>query len=116
MRWLRREVEATGRVGFVHAEVSALLKEGNEVQGAILTSGKTIRADLTILASGAWTGNLIDSKGHLTATGQVLAYLDLTPSEQERLKSMPTILNMSTGLFIITPWNWSPEIAAAYAA
>jgi len=89
----------------LHAEVVELLKEGRKVTGVQLKDGARIEAELTILATGAWTGKLVDLRGRATATGQVLLYLDLTDEEQERFGKMPVLLNMSTGLFIIPPAN-----------
>ncbi len=103
MCWLRRAVESTDRIKFLHGEAEQLLKSGKKVHGAVLRDGRTIEADLVILATGAWTGKLVDLRGRATATGQVLAYVDLTAAEQARLEKMPVLLNMSTGLFIIPP-------------
>jgi sarcosine oxidase/L-pipecolate oxidase len=67
--------------------------------------GGVRRAELVIVATGAWTGGLVDLRGRATATGQALVYLDLTAEEQEELGKMPVLLNVSTGIFIIPPSN-----------
>jgi sarcosine oxidase/L-pipecolate oxidase len=103
MRWLRSQVEATNRVTFIHGEVNSLQRTGKIVTGVALKNGTRLHAELTVLATGAWTGSLVDLRGRATATGQVLLYLPLTPAEQARLSNMPVLLNMSTGLFIIPP-------------
>jgi sarcosine oxidase / L-pipecolate oxidase len=111
IRWLRHTVESTRQVTFLHGEAERLLKTGKTVHGAVLKDGRTIQADLVILATGAWTGNLVDLRGRATATGQVLAYVDLTAAEQTRLEKMPILLNMSSGLFIIPPKDRLLKIA-----
>jgi sarcosine oxidase/L-pipecolate oxidase len=111
MIWLRKQVEATGRVTFVQDQATSLEYAGSKATGAHLKSGKTLRADLTILATGAWSGSLIDLRGRVEATGQVLCYLPLTPSEQERMGKIPVLLNMSTGLFMIPPRNNTLKVA-----
>ncbi|KAG0649829.1 L-pipecolate oxidase [Hyphodiscus hymeniophilus] len=111
MVWLRRKVELSGRVGFRHVEVETLIKEGKKVVGVKLADGEKVRADLVILATGAWTGKLVDLRGRAQATGQVLAYLPITEEEQERFRDMPVLLNMSTGLFIIPPRNRILKVA-----
>jgi sarcosine oxidase/L-pipecolate oxidase len=58
-----------------------------------------------ILATGAWTGALVNLQGRATATGQILAYFPITDDEQAHLRKMPVLLNMTTGLFIIPPAN-----------
>ncbi|KAG4418249.1 hypothetical protein IFR04_008607 [Cadophora malorum] len=111
MLWLRRKVEATGRVEFKQGEVVSLVKDGRKVTGAKLTTGKVESADLVILATGAWSGKLIDLRGRAQATGQVLCYLDITKEEQEKLGKCPVLLNMSTGMFIIPPSNGVLKVA-----
>ncbi len=111
MLWLRHQVNSTKRVSILHGEAIHLLKRGSKVHGAKLQDGRSIQADLVILATGAWTGKLINLQGRATATGQVLAYLSLTASEQDRLSKMPVLLNMSTGIFIIPPKNRMLKVA-----
>ncbi len=111
MKWLRRRVEATGRVTFKTGEAISLVRSGRKVTGVKLKDGTTLSADLVILATGAWTGKLVDLRGRATATGQVLCYLELSEEEQERLGKMPVILNMSTGMFIIPPRNRLLKVA-----
>ncbi len=111
MLWLRKQVEALGRVDFRQGEVTSLVKDGNKVTGAKLTSGEIVGADLVIVATGAWTGKLVDLRGRAQATGQVLCYLDITAEEQERLSKCPVLLNMSSGMFIIPPSNRVLKVA-----
>ena len=103
MRWLRSKVQSTGRVEFKQGEAVSLLREGKKVTGVKLSDGSELHTELIILATGAWTGKLVDLRGRAQATGQVLAYLPITEEEQETLGRMPVLLNMSTGLFIIPP-------------
>ncbi|CZT43064.1 related to fructosyl amino acid oxidase [Rhynchosporium secalis] len=111
MIWLRKKVEATGRVDTKQGEVVSLVKDGKKVTGAKLTSGKVESADLVILATGAWSGKLVDLQGRAQATGQVLCYLDITEEEQKKLGKCPVLLNMSTGMFIIPPANRTLKVA-----
>ncbi|BFZ64860.1 hypothetical protein YB2330_006013 [Saitoella coloradoensis] len=68
-------------------------------------------AELTILATGAWTGGLLDLSGRALSTGQTMAYLSLTPEEEARLRDMPVVLNLSTGWFTFPPRNGLLKIA-----
>lgn len=114
MDWLYRRVLSTGRVKFLNGTVVSLLHSAHDkshVTGVRLSSGEQLQADLTLLATGAWTPSLIPLAGHAVATGQVLAYMDLTDDEQARLANAPTLLNMSTGYFIITPSDKTLKIA-----
>ena len=103
MAWLYRQVEATGRVRFVGGTVASLNRDGTTVTGARLADGRILSADLVVLATGAWTNSLLDLSGRATATGQAVAYLDLTDVEQEQLKDIPVFLNLTNGLFVIPP-------------
>ncbi|KAF2097483.1 FAD dependent oxidoreductase, partial [Rhizodiscina lignyota] len=105
MRYLRRQVESLGRVRFVTGTIKAFIKsaDGNRIDGAVLSDGTKLTASLTIVAAGAWSPALVDLRGIVTATGQVLSYVELSREEQEYLSKCPTQLNMSTGLFVVPP-------------
>jgi sarcosine oxidase/L-pipecolate oxidase len=105
MVWLRELVESLGRVRFVEASVMKLLidHKTNTVSGVRLSDSSEIKADLTMLAAGAWTASLIDLRGICKATGQVLCYMPVSAAEEAVLSKRPTILNLSHGLFMIPP-------------
>ncbi|KZF22486.1 FAD dependent oxidoreductase [Xylona heveae TC161] len=115
MRYARSKLEATGRVECRKGEVKRLLQRstssGKEIAGVELIDGSTITAELTVLTAGAWSGRLVDLRGRVQATGQVVAYVRLTPEEQERLQNMPVLLNLSTGMFIFPPRNCLLKVA-----
>jgi sarcosine oxidase/L-pipecolate oxidase len=114
MRVLHSQVKATSRVNFLVGEVTSLLSSptnAQQITGVTLKTGSKLEADLVILATGAWTPSLIDLRGRAQATGQVLCYLPLSPSEQATLEKMPVLLNMSSGLFIIPPSNQILKVA-----
>ncbi|RPB11579.1 FAD dependent oxidoreductase [Morchella conica CCBAS932] len=107
MRRLRARVEESGRVRFVVGEVVGLLGggdgDGGVVEGVVLKDGTEMRAELTVLAAGAWSPGLVDLGGRAVPTGQVVGYVDLTEEEQRRYEGMPVILNFTTGLFVLPP-------------
>lgn len=103
MEWFSARVQAEGRVKFVDAKVRELLTEGRKVVGAKLSNGKELRAKWVMVAAGAWSSDLVDLRGRVEATGHVLGYMDITDAEQEELGKRPVILNLTTGVFIITP-------------
>ena len=111
MAWLYEKTRETGRVEFVQGTVTSLIHDENTVTGANLSDGRSLSADLVVLATGAWTASLLDLDGQATATGQVVGYVDISEEEQEKLGKMPTLLNLSTGLFIIPPSNRVLKIA-----
>lgn len=118
MRWLRRQVEGTHRVEFLKGTVKRLLSADNTtIKGAILDDGSEVRANLTILAAGAWTPTLLDMRGILQATGQIMSYIELSDHEAAELSKTPTQLNMSTGItkhagcFAVPPPHPSQQIS-----
>ncbi|KIX99922.1 uncharacterized protein Z520_04559 [Fonsecaea multimorphosa CBS 102226] len=104
---LRRiQSESGGRVTIrPGAQVARLVFSGSNCQGVELAGagGEQIHADLTVVAAGAWSPSLIDLQGRCLATGQTMAYLDITPEEQAAMENRPTIMNMSKGMFVIPP-------------
>ncbi|KAJ4293911.1 hypothetical protein N0V88_005425 [Collariella sp. IMI 366227] len=112
MAWYLARVRETNRVTFISGTVLSLTHNSTStVTGAKLTDGRHLTADLTIVAAGAWTGGLVDLAGQAVATAQVLGYIPLTPQEQSFLSTMPVVLNLSTGLFIIPPTDNVLKIA-----
>jgi sarcosine oxidase/L-pipecolate oxidase len=96
-----------------HAEVERLLFDDNnhKTTGVVLKNTEVLKADLVVLATGAWTPQLVDLGGIAEATGQVLAYIQISDEEQAQLAHMPTILSFATGIFIIPPRNNELKIA-----
>lgn len=105
MIWLREKVEKLNRVNFVESGVKKVIIDHNTnvVSGVRLFDSSELKADLTILAAGAWTASLIDLRGICKATGQVICYMPISEAEEAALSKQPTILNLSHGLFMIPP-------------
>ncbi|ERS99061.1 fructosyl amino acid oxidasesarcosine [Sporothrix schenckii 1099-18] len=119
MAWVLRRVQAAGRVQFVRGRVASLeiQTDGSKVVGVRLEDGRTLKADLTIAATGAWTESLVGGTslaGSLAATGQVLGYVPLVNEEEHaHVASMPVVLNLTSGLFVIPPAPGSRELKVA---
>lgn len=115
MRWLWAKVQSSGRIDFVAGEAIRLVLSPTkeEVTGAILTTGETLSADVTILATGAWTGQFIDIRGVASARGMCVGYMDLGEDEAGALKDMPVHYNMGNGLYFFPPGNGRNEIKVA---
>ncbi|OJD27927.1 hypothetical protein ACJ73_00673 [Blastomyces percursus] len=129
VRFAKKKIDEIGKVECRTGEVKRILSTPNpgdcqkgakgadapsaraKITGVELADGTTITADLVILATGAWTGGLVDLRGKAEATGQALAYIRISDEEQAKLANMPTVLNFSTGMFIIPPRNNILKIA-----
>jgi sarcosine oxidase/L-pipecolate oxidase len=114
MCYLWQKVLGTGRVDVrTGAQVRRLLFDDTrtDVRGVELESGERITADATILALGAWTPKFVDLRGIASSTGQVLAYVNITPEEEARLAQNPVFICYRTGMFIIPPRNGVLKVA-----
>ncbi|KAG9240830.1 FAD dependent oxidoreductase [Calycina marina] len=112
MIFLHHLASSTNRITFLIGTATSLIfSPSSSVLGVNLSPSQQLHADLTILATGAWTPSLIDLRGRATATGQTLCYLPLTSLEQASLSSMPIFFNMSDGCFIIPPRNQILKVA-----
>lgn len=105
VRYAKKLLDAEGKVRFATGEVTRLLyaNDQRKVTGVLLADGRSVSADLVVLATGAWTAKLVDLRGRAISTGQAVAFLRISDEEQRRLEDMPTILNFATGFFIIPP-------------
>ncbi|KAH8897440.1 sarcosine oxidase [Thozetella sp. PMI_491] len=74
------------------------------VLGVHVASGTFIPAVHVVLATGAWTDAVVDGVDHaVLASAQPVGFIQLTPAEAERLRKMPVITNMDTGVFCFPP-------------
>lgn len=105
---LRDRCIASG-VSFItgpHGHVSSLeyAKDGSGKVTAVRTINNTrITGDQFILATGAWTANLVPSWNSMVATAQIVGFVRLTPAEVQALKDLPIMFNLSTGFFSFPP-------------
>lgn len=83
----------------------------NQCTGVVCRNGVSLSADLTILASGAWTPSLVNLQNRCLATGQALGYLKITKEEQDYLTDTPVVINWTRGTFVIPPQNQELKIA-----
>jgi sarcosine oxidase/L-pipecolate oxidase len=114
MRYLWKKIVSTGRVNVrTGAEVSRLLFDGSrsDVLGVELANGEHVKADITVMAMGAWTPKFVDFRGVASSTGQVLAYINITPEEETRLTQNPVFICYKTGMFIIPPRDGVLKVA-----
>ncbi|KAF5016652.1 hypothetical protein F66182_11601, partial [Fusarium sp. NRRL 66182] len=63
MKWLYKQAKATGRIQFVNGKVTELVTEGDRVIGAKLSDSEVLKADVVMVAAGAWSGSLVDLRG-----------------------------------------------------
>ena len=105
MEYMKDIVTKEGRVSFIDATVKRLVlsADGNRIDGVELTDGNTINADLTIVATGAWTSSLVDLRGRASARGQGLMYVTLTDEEAKEMKDVAVHLKLTSGMLYCPP-------------
>lgn len=105
MRDLEQKVRRRNRVKFVQGEVKHLSVDpsGRRIEGAELSDGQRLGADMTILATGAWTPALLDLRGRASTTAQVMAYYDVSEEAAMALADVPVHLNIASGCFFFPP-------------
>ncbi|KAL0934313.1 fructosyl-amino acid oxidase [Colletotrichum truncatum] len=112
MKHFTARLQALNRVEFVSGTAARLnYSSTSAVTGATLEDGRVLSADLVVVAAGAWTSRLVDLEGQVSATGQVVGYIDITPEELAVLSKMPVVLSFSTGLFMIPPSGLQVKVA-----
>ena len=98
--WKRGNAE---RLLLASPTTSSTAHPKQRITGVGLSDGSEIQAELVILALGAWSGALLDLRGRVEASGQILAYVPISSSEAQSLRKMPVLLNLGTGMFAIPP-------------
>ena len=83
-------------VGFDHTTLGT-------IRAARTLAGAEVFADLFILAAGAWAASLVPMYNSTLSTGQVLAYLRLSPEEMVKYQQLPIYVNFGTGWFNFPP-------------
>ncbi|BGP20106.1 hypothetical protein JCM10213_002643 [Rhodosporidiobolus nylandii] len=97
-------------VKFLAGEASSLITSTTSasskpvVKGVRLVDGRTLKADVTILATGSWTPKLLPELAtSCLPTGQTVATIILSEEEREKYKDMPVSLFMDTGFYCFPP-------------
>ncbi|KAK4051216.1 hypothetical protein OIV83_003038 [Microbotryomycetes sp. JL201] len=94
---------------FIAGEATNLMFEDRDngkrrVRGVKLRDGREISADMTVLASGAWTSLLLpECAQDLLPTGQVVGTIQLTKQEADMYKDVPVTLLLDTGFYCFPP-------------
>ncbi|KAJ9633021.1 hypothetical protein, variant [Exophiala oligosperma] len=83
---------------------------GGRSQGVTLEDGTVLKADLVIVAAGAWSNRLVDLGSRQTPVGHEVAWIKVTPEEEARWKNMSITTNLSTGLNMFPPYHGEIKI------
>ncbi|KAK9450167.1 FAD dependent oxidoreductase [Limtongia smithiae] len=83
------------------------------VTGLKLEDRTVFPADLVIAATGAWTDSLVPLSSRTLATGQPVAFVQLTDAEYEATKHLPVYINFVSGFYAFPPHPESKIVKAA---
>ena len=104
-----------------NAELADLIVESGDVKGVKTVDGREFRADKVILCTGSWTAahpalkGLIP-EGLITATGQVIAAVQLDDMEREKYKDIPITFNYGNGSgWYSFPVSWRLMVGVRHA-
>ncbi|WVQ81936.1 hypothetical protein IAT38_004063 [Cryptococcus sp. DSM 104549] len=87
-------------------------EDGKDVKGVKSADGRTFEADKVIVALGSWTpshpalGGLLP-QGLITATGQTVAAVQLSPEDQKRYADIPVSMHFDGSAYYSFPPNES---------
>ncbi|KAH7121545.1 putative fructosyl amino acid oxidase [Dactylonectria macrodidyma] len=87
-----------------HGTVESLETVGSRITGVKTAAGTKLSADTVVLATGAWTNNLVPDIDHsIMAVGQPVGFIQLTPQEAAGMRGMPVMMDMDSGVFCFPP-------------
>jgi sarcosine oxidase / L-pipecolate oxidase len=84
--------------------------EDGRVKGVTLVNGASIAASLVIVAAGAWSNKLVDVGSRIHPIGHEVAWIRVTPEEEQRWKHMSITTNMSTGINLFPPYRGEVKV------
>ncbi|KAH8660145.1 FAD dependent oxidoreductase [Xylariales sp. PMI_506] len=105
IRFLAHQCSLAG-VSFItgaRGTVTSLLRDGKRVVGVQTKAQVELHCDLLILATGAWTAQLLNMSQVSVSTAQPVGFMQLTPEEAAELSKCPVMINFSTGWFAFPP-------------
>ncbi|KAI0783071.1 FAD dependent oxidoreductase [Abortiporus biennis] len=103
---LQSKVEALGGKVIPGKAVTSLLQKDGKTSGVKCADGSEYEAELVVLASGSWTASTfttLDLKKTCLATGQSVAFIQLTPEEAKLYSNVPVYLDFESGFYMFPP-------------
>ncbi|KAK9349645.1 FAD dependent oxidoreductase [Lipomyces doorenjongii] len=100
---------------FIESKVDEIIYSADRtiVTGVQLDGGKMLRCDFAVIAAGAWTDTLVPSESRMMATGQPVAFIQLTEEEYIKYKHLPIYINFVSGFYVFPPHPESHIVKAA---
>ncbi|KAK9323055.1 FAD dependent oxidoreductase [Lipomyces orientalis] len=100
---------------FIKSRVDEILYSADHstVTGVKLDSNNVFICDFAVIAAGAWTDTLVPSESRMLATGQPVAFIQLTEEEYSKYKHLPIYINFVSGFYVFPPHPESHVVKAA---
>ena len=90
--------------------VGRIILEDGVSKGVLLEDGSTVKAELVVVAAGAWSNKLVYLERRINPIAHEVAWIKVTPEEAEQWKNMSITTNFSTGLNMFPPYNGEIKI------
>lgn len=90
--------------------VERILVSDDTAEGVVLEDGAVIKAQMVIVAAGAWSNKLVYLGTRVVPIGHEVAWIKVSSDEEARWKNMSITTNMSTGLNMFPPYNGEIKI------
>ncbi|KAB2576899.1 L-pipecolate oxidase [Lasiodiplodia theobromae] len=74
-----------------------------QIRGVVTADGLAIPTDRLVVATGAWTNQLVDMKKSVVAAGQPVGFIQLTADEARQLYNAPVMIDFDNGCFTFPP-------------
>lgn len=79
-------------------------------KGVFLEDGSNLKADLVLVAAGAWSNKLVYLEKRINPIAHEVAWIKVTPEEEKRWRWMSITTNLSTGLNMFPPYRGEIKI------
>jgi glycine/D-amino acid oxidase-like deaminating enzyme len=85
---------------YIHAEVSQVLREGNQVSGVKLSNGEILSSNIVMNAAGAWAKDVAESAGASIPVEPTKRQVTIVESNVHPEKVLPALF-LPSGLYVI---------------
>ncbi|RFU33997.1 hypothetical protein B7463_g2336, partial [Scytalidium lignicola] len=90
--------------------VECIRIEDDVSKGVSLEDGCSLQADLVLVAAGAWSNRLVYLEQRINPIAHEVAWIKVTPEEEEHWGKMSITTNLSTGLNMFPPYHGEIKI------
>ncbi|OAA55882.1 FAD dependent oxidoreductase [Niveomyces insectorum RCEF 264] len=98
------------RCGVAVAQLLRDVEADGVCRGVQLEDGNVLHADKVVVAAGCWSNKLVYLQQRIHPIGHEVAWIKVTPEEEQRWAKMSITTNLSTGLNMFPPYRGEIKI------